>query len=56
MSSKGSGSTIYRVRKGDSLWSIARTHEVAVNELKKEYDLKRSTIQPGETLKIPMAP
>lgn len=43
----------YRVRKGDSLWSIAREHEVTVNELREANDLSSNKIIPGQILTIP---
>ena len=48
-----SGSTRYVVRRGDSLWSIARKHNVGVNDLRAWNDLGNSTLlQPGQSLKI----
>jgi hypothetical protein len=43
----------YRVRAGDSLWDIARRHDVSVAELKEENDLRSSLIYPGQVLTIP---
>jgi LysM repeat protein len=43
----------YRVRAGDSLWDIARRHDVSVDELKEENDLRSSRIYPGQVLTIP---
>lgn len=48
-----SSETRYRVRSGDSLWTIARKHGVSVTELKQANGLRRSTIKPGQTLVIP---
>ena len=48
-----SGSTRYVVRRGDSLWSIARKHNVGVKDLRAWNDLGNSTLlQPGQSLKI----
>jgi LysM repeat protein len=43
----------YRVRAGDSLWDIARRHDLSVDELKEESDLRSSRIYPGQVLTIP---
>ena len=42
----------YRVRKGDSLWSIARKFNLSTSQLKSWNDLKSNRIQPGTKLKI----
>lgn len=47
----GSG-TIYKVRAGDSLWSIAREHGITVEELRSWNNLRGSRIVPGQELKI----
>jgi membrane-bound lytic murein transglycosylase D len=51
---KGSGKVVrYRVRAGDSLWSIARQHGVSINELRSWNQLGNSSkIVPGQELKI----
>jgi LysM repeat protein len=43
----------YKVRRGDSLWTIARKHGVTVSELKRANNLSTSTIHVGQTLIIP---
>jgi membrane-bound lytic murein transglycosylase D len=43
----------YRVRSGDSLWTIARRHRVSVERLQKANDLRGSRVKPGQTLTIP---
>ena len=43
----------YKVRRGDSLWTIAKKHGVSVSELKAVNNLNRSTIHVGQTLVIP---
>ena len=48
-----SSHTDYKVRRGDSLWSIARKHGVTVADLKRANNLRSSTIKPGQTLVIP---
>lgn len=43
----------YRVRRGDSLWAIARRNNVTVARLKSANGIRSSTVQPGQVLKIP---
>lgn len=43
----------YRVRSGDSLWTIARRHRVSVERLQEANDLRGSRVKPGQTLTIP---
>lgn len=45
----------YRVRRGDSLWTIARNHGTDVETLKRENRLNGSRIYAGQTLRIPSA-
>jgi hypothetical protein len=45
--------TTYRVRVGDSLWSIAQRHDTTVPELMKANRLERTRITPGQVLVIP---
>jgi membrane-bound lytic murein transglycosylase D len=47
--------TYYQVRSGDSLWSIARQHDVSPDEIKKWNNLKNSTIHPGNRLILKIA-
>jgi membrane-bound lytic murein transglycosylase D len=47
------GLSKYVVRRGDSLWSIARKHNVRVADLKSWNDLGgNSMIQPGQSIKV----
>jgi hypothetical protein len=46
--------TEYRVRRGDSLWSIARSHGVDVDSLKEANRLNTTRIYAGQTLQIPV--
>ncbi|MDP2651273.1 MAG: DUF5715 family protein, partial [bacterium] len=44
----------YRVKKGDSLWKIARRHDTTVAHLRELNKLgKKSKIIPGQRLKLP---
>jgi membrane-bound lytic murein transglycosylase D len=48
--------TSYRVRQGDSLWSIARTHGVSTNSIANINGLDvEDTVQVGQRLNIPPA-
>lgn len=49
--SEGGGS--YRVRRGDSLWGIARRHSVTVDQLKAANGLSSSFLREGQSLVIP---
>lgn len=44
--------TIYVVKKGDTLWDIARAHEVSPEELRDWNSLKRNNIRAGQELMI----
>ncbi len=44
----------YRVRSGDSLWSIARRHRVSVDRLKAANAMRSSRITAGQRLVIPV--
>lgn len=46
------GTITYRVKKGDNLWSIARSFSVDVKDLKRWNGLKRNLLHPGKTLVI----
>jgi membrane-bound lytic murein transglycosylase D len=43
----------YKVRRGDTLSSIARRHGVSIDTLRQANNLRSSVIHPGETLLIP---
>ena len=45
----------YQVRRGDSLWDIARTHGTTVDRLREENELSGSRIYAGQLLKIPVS-
>jgi LysM repeat protein len=51
--STSSSKTIsYKVKKGDTLYSIAKRHKTTVNTLKKLNNLKSDMIYAGQTLKV----
>ena len=43
----------YTVKKGDTLYSIARTYNTTPDEIKKINNLKNNTLSVGETLILP---
>jgi LysM repeat protein len=45
---------VVTVRRGDTLWDIARHHGVSLSALLEANGFsKRSTIRPGDTIKVP---
>lgn len=56
--SEASRSTIptrYVVRNGDSLWAIAKRHQISLDRLMEQNDLRQdSVLQPGQTLMLRM--
>lgn len=52
---KESNYTTYRVKAGDSLYSIAREYKISVDELKKANNLSINLLSVGQTLIIPTA-
>lgn len=44
----------YRVRPGDSLWEIARTHRTSVRRIREENGLASNRIFTGQMLKVPV--
>lgn len=56
MASAGTDAVLeYRVRSGDSLWTIAREHGTTVDRLRSENRLRTSRILVGQTLRVPVA-
>jgi membrane-bound lytic murein transglycosylase D len=47
--------TFYSVRRGDSLWTIARRHNISPEEIKRWNNLKDNTIYPGNRLLLKLA-
>lgn len=43
----------YRVRRGDSLWTIARDHGTTVDRIRAQNRLRSNRILAGQTLKVP---
>lgn len=43
----------YRVRRGDSLWDIARSYGITVAQLMEENNLRGSRIYAGQVLRVP---
>jgi membrane-bound lytic murein transglycosylase D len=48
----GTGDSVYMVKKGDTLYSIARSFKVSVNRLKRWNRLRSNRIYPGQKLSI----
>jgi hypothetical protein len=46
-------SATHRVKRGETLWDIARRHGTSVDRLKAENDIRSSRILAGQVLKIP---
>jgi LysM repeat protein len=44
----------YQVRRGDSLWTIARAHGTTVDRLREENSLRGSRIYAGQLLRVPL--
>ncbi len=49
------GSNIYVVKKGDTLWNIAKTFGISVTDLKETNNLTSNSLSIGQTLVIPNA-
>jgi membrane-bound lytic murein transglycosylase D len=49
---KGGAVSYYKVRNGDSLWSIARKHQVSTQEIKRWNRLDNNLLHPGKKLVI----
>lgn len=47
------GYTVYRVKKGDTLWKISRRFGIPMSALKDENDLKSSRLRLGQKLFLP---
>ena len=52
-SAKGQRKVVYRVRKGDTLWNIARRFKVSHNDIRDWNNLRPGVhIYPGDTLTL----
>jgi membrane-bound lytic murein transglycosylase D len=54
-SGKAEGSAVaivYKVNNGESLWTIARRHQVSVEQLMKWNDLQTQAVKPGQVLRL----
>ena len=47
------GLTLYKVKKGDSLYKLAKTYNTSINKIKKVNDLNNNNIGIGQKIKIP---
>jgi LysM repeat protein len=45
----------YRVRRGDSLWTIARSHRTTVRDIQRANGLRGTAIRPSQVLKVPVS-
>ncbi|MFT5232911.1 MAG: N-acetylmuramoyl-L-alanine amidase [Candidatus Krumholzibacteriia bacterium] len=50
---KGSWNDHYRVRRGDSLWGLARRHGTTVTEITRHNNLRSGAINVGQVLNLP---
>lgn len=48
-----SSTSRHKVRSGESLWTIAKNNGTTVSKLKAANNLRSSTIQPGQLLRLP---
>jgi membrane-bound lytic murein transglycosylase D len=55
-STYGREMTVYRVKAGDALGSIAQRHRVRLDDIKKWNNLKSNTIHPGQRLNLWVMP
>ena len=49
---RGESVVIYKVKRGDTLWDIARAHNVETRDLKNWNDISKNKIHEGQELKI----
>lgn len=46
------GSKTHRVRRGDTLWEIAKKYDIGVSEIKRLNNLRTNKIKPGDELRV----
>lgn len=54
-STRAAGPVRYEVRRGDTLWHIARRYNTTIAELRSLNKLRSSTLRPGQTLLVPVS-
>ena len=54
-SARGETIRTYRVRRGDSLWTIARRHDTTVRSIQRINGLRGTRIKPSQVLKVPVS-
>lgn len=52
---RGPATIHYRVRRGDSLWTIARRHGTTVRTLQQANGLRSTRIRPSQVLEVPVS-
>jgi len=46
-------SRVYRVRRGDTLWELARDHDTTITEIRERNNLKSTRLLAGQKIKLP---
>jgi LysM repeat protein len=49
----GTWTSRYKVRRGDSLWGLARRHGTTVTEISRNNNLQSGAINVGQELRLP---
>lgn len=53
LTGRSTGPADYTVKRGDTLWDIARQHGTSVSSIKSANNMRSTTIKPGQRLRIP---